>query len=108
MNYINIYNNIINNSKGRTLEGYSEKHHIKPRCLGGNNSKKNIAILTAREHYLVHLLLVKIYPKEEKLVYAFWMMCNGSRTERPKVCSRLYSQGKEMFSKLIKGEKVLD
>lgn len=43
----------------RNLE-YYEKHHIFPRCLGGDNDPLNITKLTAREHFIVHWLLVKM------------------------------------------------
>ncbi len=76
MNYKNIYNNIINKAKIRIVEGYTEKHHILPKCIGGDNSSDNIVKLTAKEHYLAHRLLTRIYPEEYKLFYAFWMMCN--------------------------------
>ena len=35
MNYQKIYNQIIERAKTRQLEGYKEKHHILPRCMGG-------------------------------------------------------------------------
>ena len=45
MDYQKIYNSLIERSKNRLLEGYSEKHHIVPRCLGGTNKKENINAL---------------------------------------------------------------
>lgn len=75
MNYKRIYDSIIARAKTRTLIGYTEKHHIIPRCIGGSDAPENMARLTAREHYIAHLLLVKIYPNEHKLVFAFNMMC---------------------------------
>ena len=43
------------------VEGYSERHHIIPRSLGGGNTSSNLVALTAREHYMSHLLLFKHY-----------------------------------------------
>jgi hypothetical protein len=80
MNYQRIYNQIIekaiteNRKKGTGV--YYERHHIIPKCIGGNNDKDNLVLLTAREHYLVHKLLVEIYPDDDLLFYAFWAMCN--------------------------------
>ena len=74
MDYQRIYNQIIERAQNRQLEGYKEKHHIIPKCLGGNNDKLNIVELTAREHFLCHLLLVEIYPKNFKLIHAAFMM----------------------------------
>jgi ribosomal protein S13 len=62
MNYQNIYNNLVEKAKTRTeLHGYKEKHHILPRSLGGLDSPENLVLFTAREHFIAHLLLAKIY-----------------------------------------------
>jgi hypothetical protein len=42
MNYLKIYNDIVDRSKNRVLEGYKERHHIIPRCVGGTNDKSNL------------------------------------------------------------------
>ena len=63
MNYTKIYNDIINNRKQNLLDGYTETHHIIPRCLNGSNDKQNLVDLTAREHFICHLLLTKMYPE---------------------------------------------
>ena len=75
MDYNKHYCNLINRAKARVLEGYVEKHHIIPKCLGGTNDISNLVILTPEEHYVAHLLLIKIYPDNAKLVYAARMMC---------------------------------
>lgn len=75
MNYKSIYDSIITKSKGRwKITHIHENHHILPKCMGGTDDKDNIAILTAREHYICHWLLVKIYPSNNSLFYAFNMM----------------------------------
>ena len=76
MDYQKHYNNLINRAKHRLLEGYTENHHIIPRCIGGSNDSTNLVALTPEEHYVAHQLLVKIYPDEPKLVYAAHMMGN--------------------------------
>jgi hypothetical protein len=53
------YFDIINNAKGRVNNGYTETHHILPKCLGGSDSIDNLVVLTAREHFLCHILLTK-------------------------------------------------
>ena len=58
--YKKYYYAIVDNAKQREISGYVEKHHIIPRSLGGNNKVDNIVSLTAREHYICHLLLVRI------------------------------------------------
>lgn len=49
---------------------YYEKHHIVPRCMGGSNLKDNLVLLLPEEHYLAHLLLIKIYPEHAGLAFA--------------------------------------
>jgi hypothetical protein len=75
MDYQKHYNTLIERSKARVLEGYVEKHHIIPKCLGGTDDKENLVLLTPEEHFLAHQLLVKIYPDESGLAYAAKMMC---------------------------------
>jgi len=74
MNYLKHYNMLMERSRDRVLEGYVEKHHIVPRCLGGTNDTTNIAVLTPEEHFLAHQLLVKIYPNSPPLVNAAVIM----------------------------------
>ena len=75
MDYSGIYIELMERSFERQLTGYVEKHHVIPKCMGGDDQSRNLAILTPEEHYLAHLLLVKIYPKNNKLVFAANMMC---------------------------------
>lgn len=70
MNYKKHYDKLMERSKYRIPDGYVEKHHIVPRCLGGKDEVDNIAILTPEEHFLAHQLLVKIYPKSSPLIKA--------------------------------------
>lgn len=58
--YTQWYYNIIANAQLRVNIGYTEKHHIIPHSLGGDNTKNNIIKLTAREHFICHLLLTKM------------------------------------------------
>lgn len=61
MNYQRIYNELINSRLLHPATGYVERHHILPKSLGGSDSLQNIVVLTAREHFIAHLLLSKIY-----------------------------------------------
>jgi hypothetical protein len=86
------YYNIINYAKSRTLlaDVYTEKHHIIPKSLGGDNSKDNLVKLTAKEHFICHLLLPKMVEinVQKKMIFALWRMSFGK--DRYKPCSRLY------------------
>jgi hypothetical protein len=100
--YTLYYTQIIEKSLHRTLSSkiYTEKHHILPKCLCQSKEQKsdkfNIAILTAREHYLCHKLLYKasvstIYAK--KMFYAYFMMAFMSVNDnRYKLSSREFEK----------------
>jgi rubrerythrin len=97
------YNRITENAKTRTLDGYKERHHIIPRSLGGSDSEENLVDLTAREHFICHWLLIKMYSGESKakMVYALnGMKRNGQYTERyeTKITSRVYDHLKKEFA----------
>lgn len=97
------YNSIIENAKNRVIVGYVEKHHILPRSLGGEDNKENLVALTAREHFICHWLLIKIYTGESrsKMIYALnGMKRNGHCTKRyeTKITSRVYENLKKEFS----------
>lgn len=94
MNYEKIYNNLIEKAKNRTLNEYVEQHHVVPRCMGGNDENSNLVKLKPEEHYIAHLLLVKIYPKNDKLVRAAAMMVSN----RPS--NKLYGWLRRRFSKV--------
>jgi len=82
MNYKKHYENLMEKSKSRVLEGYVEKHHIIPRCLGGTDNITNIAILTPEEHFLAHQILVKMYPKSTPLIKAAVIMTTHHTQQR--------------------------
>lgn len=82
--YKNTYDSLILKAKERgldksSLEGYYEKHHIIPRCLGGDNSKDNLVLLTYREHIIAHRLLYRINPDKECLLTAVIAMLSGPK-----------------------------
>jgi hypothetical protein len=108
MDYQKIYNQIIERAQIRQLEDYKEKHHIIPKCLGGSNEKSNLVELTAREHFLCHLLLCEIYPKENKLKHALFLMAIGKQKSKEKVYiinSRVYERLKKEYSIMLTGKK---
>ena len=136
MNYISIYKSIIKKSKKQhkfrisnkknKLE-YYEFHHIIPKSImlarkpwlnNKPNSRYNLInrpwnmiLLTAREHFLVHKLLIKIssqlYGKKHaytyKMIYAimrFIYVKKGSRSKYSKITAREYDFLKKKVSKI--------
>lgn len=66
MNYQRIYDDFIADRRTAEdptglLDAYTEKHHILPRALGGDDSPSNLIRLTARDHYFAHCCLAKIH-----------------------------------------------
>jgi len=91
--YTRYYYNIINNAKARSIDGYSEQHHIIPKSLGGSNDKSNLVALTPREHFICHWLLTKMLPKspeQKKLYHAFSAFNMSSSTQQRQISSKQY------------------
>ena len=90
------YYNIIKNAKKQSRskkDSYYESHHIIPKCMGGSNSRQNLVLLTAREHYIVHHLLYKMYPNHYGIFYAFKLLAYTSR--EVKISARVFQIIKE-------------
>lgn len=102
MDYEKHYYTLINKAKSRILEGYVEKHHIIPKCLGGTDDITNLVILTPEEHYVAHQLLVKMNPQNEKLILAVNMMC--VKTPEQKRNNKRYGWLKRKLSNSRKGK----
>ena len=64
--YTKCYFNIIESARATPPSGYVEKHHIIPRCIGGTNEQTNLIKLSARQHFICHLLLTKMCNGQEK------------------------------------------
>lgn len=112
MDYKNIYYKIIEKAKKETENGnrhvgYYERHHIQPKSLGGNNKKENLVKLTAREHFICHWLLVKMYDKgtteRYKMLCALWRMNNNGAPDQKEhyINSRAYEALRIEFAKNI-------
>jgi hypothetical protein len=98
------YQKFIESRKNRIIPEnvYTEKHHIIPKSLGGNNFPDNLITLTAREHFIAHLILWKAYG--EPMTIAFWMMqhrCIKTCKHSCKITSRQYEVLKKDFSEKI-------
>jgi hypothetical protein len=104
MDYSKIYNNLIEFRKEhKPGTGYTEIHHILPKSLGGSDNPDNLVTLTAREHFVCHLLLVKIkLPQYEhaKMVKAFMSMLTSSNVQDRHVTARSYERLRAEFAQL--------
>lgn len=104
MNYLKIYCKFIRKAESRpVLNGYVEEHHIFPKSIYGDN--KRTVKLTAREHYIAHALLERIFIKRYgmkhiksiKMIYAFSFM--NKHTNQNNYCnSYLYESSRIKYS----------
>lgn len=90
MNYRHIYMHIIMHAKKEEALGlrkklpvsnpnfkYYEKHHILPKSLFPQwaKEKRNMILLTAKEHFFCHKLLTKIYPTKQMFLALTAFIC---------------------------------
>jgi len=106
--YTKCYEFIINNARNRIHDPseYYETHHILPRCMGGSNERSNLIKLTAREHFICHILLVKMVNDtviRSKLSYAAWQMTMIKNRPRYIPTSKQYEFLRKQLSKNTKG-----
>lgn len=111
MNHQKIYNSIIEKaiSENRKKEsGISyENHHIIPKCVGGNNTKENLVLLTFREHFVCHKLLIYIYAGNNKIRFGFYMMATSKKKQSMyKVSSREYMDAKNQMKLYLRSDEV--
>jgi hypothetical protein len=104
--YTKWYNQITYRAQNRILNDYTETHHIKPRSLGGSDDPFNLVELTAREHFVCHWLLTKMYTGESrsKMINALWMMQSKNDYQKryqTKITSRVYENLRKEYAKYI-------
>lgn len=110
MNYQKIYDQLVEKRRNFPLfkkqDYYCETHHIVPKCMGGSNEKENLVNLYAKEHFIAHLLLTKIYLNNFKILTAFIIMCGNLNYK--KVSSKEYSTLRELYKNLSSGSLNLN
>lgn len=106
LTYKGFINNIIQ-TRGRFACGneYHERHHILPKCMGGNNEKSNLIDLYAREHFIAHKLLALENPDNDKLVHAWWMMgVVNDNQQRYEQTPEEYEEARKAYIDTISGK----
>src|SRR5574344_1113112 len=97
--YTLLYFKLVNKS---SLSDYTEIHHIIPRSLGGSNIQSNLIKLSAREHFICHYLLTKMFEKNSveyyKMIKAFMKMKATNTTQKRYFNSYLYELKRKEFS----------
>lgn len=113
MDYRRIYDELISDrfkqKAQRKLDkkngAYFERHHIVMRCKGGSNDESNIVLLTAREHFLAHWMLWRIY-RDRQSSLAFHKMLSKNKLGQYRYYSSIgYDEARISFSETNKGNK---
>jgi hypothetical protein len=108
--YASTYFSLMEKAQGReNLNGYFEKHHIIPKSLGGTNLASNIVKLTAREHFIAHLLLSKSLVSvsdSKKMGSALNRMLSNKNGKRYQPTSKMYEIGRKAHAVAMTGRIV--
>lgn len=106
MNYTKIYNNLISKAKRENRMKdcgiYYENHHIIPKSFGGSDDTENLVLLTAKEHWIAHLLLAR-FSKGQNKYSAQQAVLNMGRVipENKRKTSSLYENARKYISNEI-------
>jgi len=112
MNYQKIYNDLMERAKNRKSPKNYEKHHILPRCKGGDNNPDNLVKLSIREHFIAHKLLWYNDKSDRQFFYAYFCMAKLSsknnnserRIYQENISSREYETLKMYVKSFMMGE----
>lgn len=98
--YTKWYYKIIENRKVNAYDGYTERHHIIPRCMNGSDDLENLVDLSAREHFVCHLLLRKMTTgnNKRKMTIALGAMMMQYQHERYICSSYMYEKYRFVFA----------
>lgn len=69
--------------------------------MGGTDDEDNIVILTAREHFIIHWLLMKIH-RNKQMIYAFHAMTKPVGNGRTRYNSHSFKYAREAMGKWTK------
>ena len=99
------YLKFINYCKNIEFDCYTETHHIIPRSFNGTNDNSNLIKLSARHHYIAHLLLARATnsPKMIKALHKMVYSTNGDVQRNYKITSRVYAYVREEHAKIVSG-----
>jgi hypothetical protein len=97
------YLKFINYCKNIKFDCYTETHHIIPRSFNGTNDNSNLIKLSARHHYIAHLLLARATnsPKMIKALHKMIYSTTGDVQRDYKITSRVYAYVREEHAKVV-------
>ncbi len=84
----------------KTTKGCYHRHHIIPESLGGSDLPQNKVILTPREHFIAHLLLMRMTSGKDRSKMAYALQRFGGKNQT----SRSFELASKLISKALSGE----
>lgn len=117
MNYEKIYNDLIQKRRDHQLIKlkkddpnyiYCERHHIIPVSCHGTNDNLNTINLLPKEHYIAHLLLLKIYEIKYGKMHPYYknMVCALQLLSNRRIKSEITSSFMEFKIPAYKYQKI--
>ena len=104
MNYSAIYYKLVAKAMSRQKpEGYTERHYVIPRSMGGTDAPSNIVVLTAIEHLHAHRLLVRMFPHRKGLAKAVVIMCGGKKGRE---ANKLYEMDRKRTAEAARAQML--
>jgi len=88
--------------------GYSERHHVVPKSMGGTNDINNLMYLSAKAHFVAHHLL-KRWHKNVAMNFAFHMLCTtdpSKAKERYKAPSLVYQEARIAHAAAVSASQI--
>lgn len=85
--HLDRYEKLITHAIENPPSGRTERHHVLPRAMGGNEDPANLVDLTPKQHFIAHYLLWKAY-RNRAMARSFHFF---STIRRRKVYSRDYA-----------------
>lgn len=109
--YTKCYFNIVEKASKQILNGYTEKHHIVPKSLGGSNDEINLVRFTAREHFICHRLLTKMVEgkSKSKMLWALHRMIYQVNKDQIRYIpnSRTFEHIKKEFYEALRKPRII-
>lgn len=105
MNYARVYDDFIADRLSKRIPSRAERHHIKPRSIGGSDLPDNLIYLSPADHFFAHLLLAKVHGGMLWVPVVMW--CGGDKGNWRARKSRLnYEWASKAASRRVSGRSA--
>lgn len=94
------YCNLIDSCSTKKFKGYTENHHVLPYSMGGNE-EDNLITLSARHHFIAHLILAKGIKNQQMIKALHKMVHSKGQKRKYKISNRVYEYLRTEHSKVV-------